>query len=103
MDTHTLADAIARGTAPAILDVRSRVEYQRGHIPGAVHNPFWRLSSRLREVPARPDEPLVVYCGHGPRAWMARAVLERHGFTRIDLLTGHMHAWRRVRKVESSD
>jgi len=103
MDPHTLADSIARGTAPAILDVRSRAEYQRGHIPGAVHIPFWLLSLRMHDVPARPDEPLVVYCGHGPRAWMARAVLERHGYTRIDLLTGHMHAWRSAGNVESSD
>ena len=94
MDAHTLAGAIARGTAPVILDVRSRAEYLRGHVPGAVHIPFWLLPRRMPDVPARQDEPLVVYCGHGPRAWMARTILRSHGYVSIALLEGHMRAWR---------
>jgi hydroxyacylglutathione hydrolase len=90
-----LAARMAAGIAPAVLDVRSGLEYRRGHVPGAVHAPFWLLPFRLPHLTALRQRPLVVYCGHGPRAWLARAVLRRHGYARVLLLAGHMRAWRR--------
>src|SRR5688572_3634993 len=89
----TLAEAVSARHPPAILDVRSAAEYRRGHIPGAVHMPFWLLLFRVRSLALRRDEPLVVYCGHGPRAHMARSALEHHGFAHVILLRGHMRAW----------
>jgi hydroxyacylglutathione hydrolase len=89
-----LHDQIAAGTAPAILDVRSGLEFTAGHVPGAVHIPFWTLAVRLDSVPSQKDEPLVVYCGHGPRAVMAAAVLHAAGFRNVRLLSGHWSGWR---------
>lgn len=88
-----LAEAVRAHNAPPILDVRSAVEYRRGHIPGAVHLPFWLLPFRAEALSLSRDEPVVVYCGHGPRAHMARAALERQGFRHVILLRGHMRAW----------
>lgn len=82
------------GAAPVILDVRSRAEFARGHVPGARHIPFWRISRRIRELSLPPDAELVVYCGHGPRAVIAGQALRRHGFTRIRYLEGHFSKWR---------
>jgi rhodanese-related sulfurtransferase len=99
----TPSDLLARidaGRAPTILDVRSKEEYVRGHVPGAQHIPFWAVRSRAVEIPVSPDNPIVLYCGHGPRAWMAGASLRRQGFRRIDYLKGHMHAWRKARLRE---
>ena len=80
--------------APLVLDVRSRWEFTRGHIPHAVHVPFWLIPVRLRGMESR-DVPMVVYCGHGPRAWFARAVLRVNGFRHVALLEGHMSRWQR--------
>jgi rhodanese-related sulfurtransferase len=91
-----LREAIRSGRAPAIVDVRSKAEYLRGHVPGAVHIPFTSIGTRIDQVPAGRDEPLIVYCGHGPRAWMAGAALRRHGFRRVEYLKGHMAAWRHL-------
>ena len=90
------ADLLARitaGTPPRILDVRSRREYDGGHVPGAMHVPFWLLRWRLGSIPGSNDEPLVVYCGHGPRAWLAGSVLRSRGFTRVIYLAGHYSGW----------
>ena len=95
-----LLDKIAARTAPTILDVRSGWEYRRGRVPGAIHIPFWTLSTRVSEVPGAADDPLVVYCGYGPRAWMAGAVLRRRGFRHVMYLAGHMHGWRQGGFVE---
>ena len=90
-----LSGQIESGTAPAILDVRSRSEFVRGHVPGAIHIPFWLLSLRLDQIPSTPDAELVVYCGHGPRALLAGAVLRRRGFTHVRYLAGHFTGWHR--------
>lgn len=96
MTPTELLSLIDGGHAPAILDVRSEWEFKRGHVPGAVHIPFWKVGTRLEEVPSKQGEALVVYCGHGPRAWRAGGVLRRHGFKSITYLKGHMHGWRRA-------
>jgi rhodanese-related sulfurtransferase len=82
-------------TAPFILDVRSDAEYEAGHIPGAAHIPFQQVGRRASEIPVTKDSEIVVYCGHGPRAWMAGAVLRRHGFTNVKYLKGHWAGWQR--------
>lgn len=91
-----LLAAIDAGRAPTVLDVRSGKEFVRGHVPGAMHIPFQSVAGRASEIPSGRDEPLVVYCGHGPRAWMAGAVLRARGFRHIVYLTGHMSGWRRA-------
>jgi rhodanese-related sulfurtransferase len=88
-----LARRIAAGTAPCTVDVRSRAEFVEGHVPGAVHIPFWQMVSRWEELAVARDAEVVVYCGHGPRAYIAGAVLKRRGFARITYLTGHMKRW----------
>ena len=95
-ETITAAELLGHmrhGTTPLIVDVRSRVEFLRGHVPGAIHVPFWKLLLHPRGIPAGPSDPIVMYCGHGPRATIAAAALRRHGFQRIAYLAGHMAEW----------
>lgn len=94
ISAEALLARIESGAAPAILDVRSRAEFLRGHVPGARHIPFWRIARRIGELAVPTDSELVVYCGHGPRALMAGRALRRKGFTRITYLEGHFSRWR---------
>ena len=87
-----LLERIDRGEALSILDVRSEGEFTAGHVPGAVNIPFTQVGARLAEVPGAPEEPLVVYCGHGPRAYMAATMLRRGG-RKIVYMSGHWSAW----------
>jgi rhodanese-related sulfurtransferase len=87
---------IEAGTAPTILDVRSRREFADGHVPGALHIPFWALPARTSEIPSSPADPVIVYCGHGPRAYIAGATLCVSGFRRVVYLKGHMLKWRQA-------
>jgi rhodanese-related sulfurtransferase len=100
MTASALLALISRGSAPTILDVRSRAEYEGGHVPGARHVPFWKLLGPAADIRTSPDDPLVVYCGHGPRARLAGAALRRRGFRRVEYLEGHMSAWRQARLPE---
>jgi len=85
---------------PIVLDVRSSAEYAAGHIQGAVHVPFWAVPWRSGRLRAAPDDPIVVYCGHGPRALFARSALRRLGFMHVACLAGHMAQWRREGRPE---
>ena len=89
-------DLLARieaGEAPPILDVRSEREFAAGHVPGAVHVPFNQVPSRLADVPGAPGGELIVYCGHGPRAYMAAIPLRHAGKRRVVFMTGHWAGW----------
>ena len=89
-----LLERINGANPPLILDVRSGAEFDAGHIPGSIHIPFWAVPWRAGELRAGAHHPIVVYCGHGPRAFLARAALRGRGFTRVTCLSGHMASWR---------
>ena len=94
---------IIAGTAPVIVDVRSAAEYGDGHVPGAIHLPFWQVGRSLsreggqwQKLASMRELPVVVYCGHGPRAYIAGAALRRCGFNNVAYLTGHMKKWKEL-------
>ena len=91
-----LLDRIGRGEAPAVLDVRSPREFAGGHVPGAVNVPFTSVLAGSDDVRAQKSQTVVVYCGHGPRAWLAGVALRWRGYARVTYLRGHMAAWRRA-------
>ena len=80
----------------AIVDVRSSGEYESGHIPGAIHIPFWAILTRHSDIPSAHDEPVVIYCENGPRAKLAKLCLKMVGFEQVVYLTGHMSSWRKA-------
>jgi rhodanese-related sulfurtransferase len=91
-----LIDLIDRNSAPQILDVRTRAEFAKGHVPGAVNIPFHEAWSRVADTSPMAGDTVVVYCGRGPRAWIASLGLRRHGVRRIVYLRGHWAGWRRA-------
>ena len=88
-----LLERIDRGETLCILDVRSEGEFAAGHVPGAVNIPFTTLLSRVDDVPGKAGDELILYCGHGPRAYIAATTLRQSGRTRIVYLGGHWAAW----------
>ena len=94
MNCSDLSRALVNGRAPAIIDVRSLHEYRQGHIPGAMHLPLLKLFFRLATPPEDRTAPYLLVCEHGPRAQLASSILQRRGFSRLDMLDGHMHRWR---------
>ena len=91
-----LLERIRQSDAPAVLDVRSPGEFAEGHVPGAVNVPFTSVLARSDAVRLPKSRTLVIYCGHGPRAWLAGQALRRRGYDRVTFLRGHLAAWRRA-------
>jgi hydroxyacylglutathione hydrolase len=59
-----------------VLDVRRPDEWERSHLDGAVHIPFWELEQRTAEVPAGQ---VWVHCASGFRASIGASILDRAG------------------------
>jgi len=95
MQPRELADKIAAGQPPAVIDVRTGFEFRAGHIPGAINAPVWKILLRLAALPPDRQSELVVLCELGPRAVMGKALLGLLGYRNVSLLSGHMAAWRR--------
>ena len=94
MTQDQLLASIQKNTAPVIVDVRSQSEYESGHVPGALHLPFYSLWSRHSEIKGELEEPVVIYCEHGPRAGIAKFALWTLGYTNLVYLDGHMSGWK---------
>ena len=75
-----VAEALARD--PAVLDVRTGLEFRTGHLPGAINMPVLSVLFKARKV-ARRDQPIIVYCASGTRSLMASFVLRRMGFQEV--------------------
>jgi hydroxyacylglutathione hydrolase len=96
MHPQELAQRIVSGKTPVILDVRTGIEFRRGHIPGAVHAPTWKIVLRMAAIPSGRNTELVVTCELGPRARIVKGLLGLFGYRNVTLLEGHMAAWRRA-------
>lgn len=72
-----------------VLDVRSRAEFARGHLPDALHVPHTELRGRLDEVhDAAAGRPVAVHCQSGVRSNIATRVLLQSGFDARNLSGG---------------
>jgi rhodanese-related sulfurtransferase len=92
MKASELLRRIQSNTAPVIVDVRFRSEFDAGHVSGAVNTPFW--APEVAKLPQDKSTELVIYCGHGQRAWIAQQLLALRGYRNSSLLEGHMKGWK---------
>lgn len=78
-----------------IVDVRSRCQFEKCHVPGAHSIPFNEFDAgtlvRSRELPL--PEPLYLISERGEHAEIAAANMERHGLDNLVVVEGGMQAW----------
>ncbi len=69
-----------------LIDVRSAEEFNANHREGAINLPLATLETDIiREAPNR-DTVLLVYCNSGRRAEMAKDMLKRMGYKKVENL-----------------
>lgn len=102
MKANDLLERIRANNAPVVVDVRFRSEFERGHVPGAVNTPFF--APETEKLPKDKSTELVIYCGHGQRAWIAQQLLAIRGYRNSSLLEGHAKGWKEAAMpLEKSD
>jgi hydroxyacylglutathione hydrolase len=86
-----LHERIDEGQDLQIIDVRHQMEYDSGHIPGAINIDLSRLGDRISEID--PRRPAVVVCAGGYRSIAAASLLARADFRRLFNIIGGTNAW----------
>ena len=87
IDQKQLAKKMKRGDV-TLLDVRSRDEYRKGHITGAINIPYDELETHLKKLPK--DREVIAYC-RGPLCVLsvnAVALLKAKGISATRLESG---------------
>lgn len=81
----------APGAKPLLLDVRTKAEFDQGHIPGSLLMPYDSIQVDFKE--ADKSRPIVVYCRSGNRSSTAARTLVSMGYTDVSDF-GAVHQWR---------
>ena len=97
VDAPTLAERLGNSSDPdpTLIDVRTPVEFEAGHIPGAVNVPLDELKGSLDQLCAVLDDhhDVVLVCRSGRRAGQAQEALHRVGLGSSQVLTGGIVDW----------
>jgi rhodanese-related sulfurtransferase len=78
-----------------IIDVRSKGEFQQGHLKDSVNIPLKNLEENLSKL--KKDKPIILCCASGARSGAAKGILRSNGFT--DVYNGG--SWLSLRKYEN--
>ena len=80
-------ETLSRRSGITLLDVRTRKEYERGHVDGFVNIPVDELRERLQEI--RPDQPVYVMCQSGLRSYLAVRIFDGCGYNAWNFSGGY--------------
>lgn len=83
---------------PLIVDVRTEQEYQSGHIEGALHKPHDQIDAGISALLPDKSQYIIVYCGSGRRAGVAKEKLEALGYTNVENGGGYKDMQERFEK-----
>ena len=64
-----------------IIDVRTKAEYQGGHIRNSVNIPLNNLSNHYAKL--KKDKPIITCCASGMRSAQAVNILKSNGFPEV--------------------
>ncbi len=83
---NALMEEVAAGNVFQIIDTRSRAQFEKSHVDGAIHIPLGELRERAQELD--PTVPTIVYCNKGVTGNAAQNVLKNLGFRDVCNLSG---------------
>ena len=71
-----------------LLDVRTVKEFKSGHLRNAKLIPLSELEKNLDKLQADKHKKIIVYCRSGNRSVSASRILEKNGFTPLNVKQG---------------
>lgn len=80
-DAETARKLIEQGSP--VIDVRTKAEFQGGHLEGSINIPLDQVSSQLNKF-KKMKQPIVMVCRSGNRSGSAARILEEAGIKAIN-------------------
>lgn len=70
-------------TGYVILDVRTKEEFDQGHIPDAILIPDYEITKKAEQMLPDKEQQILVYCRSGRRSKGASEALVKMGYTNV--------------------
>jgi phage shock protein E len=74
---------ITKVSNPILVDVRTDVEWNAGHLISAIHIPMQILLDEISSAASNKHQKIYLYCKSGARAARAKTMLENMGYTNV--------------------
>lgn len=82
-----------QGESLCLIDVREDNEWERGHLPGAIHIGKGVIERDIENMMPDKDTELLLYCGGGYRSALAAYNLKMMGYTKAISVDGGFKGW----------
>ena len=79
----TDSDAMLLNEKTVLIDVRTPGEFEQGSVAGAINIPVDDITSRIQDLPADEEAPIMVFCLSGGRSSHAKVLLEEQGYSNV--------------------
>ncbi|HZS99324.1 MAG TPA: rhodanese-like domain-containing protein [Terriglobales bacterium] len=83
-----------RGDKFVLVDVREESEWQKDHLPGAIHMSKGVIERDVEQKVPDLNAEMVLYCGGGFRSALAADNLQKMGYTNVISMDGGVRGWR---------
>ena len=83
-----------RGDKFVLVDVREESEWQKDHLPGAIHMSKGVIERDVEQKVPDLNTEMVLYCGGGFRSALAADNLQKMGYTNVISMDGGVRGWR---------
>jgi len=83
-----------RGDKFVLVDVREESEWQKDHLPGAIHMSKGVIERDVEQKVPDLNTEMVLYCGGGFRSALAADNLQKMGYTNVISMDGGIRVWR---------
>ncbi|MHB8962187.1 MAG: rhodanese-like domain-containing protein [Saccharofermentanales bacterium] len=90
INARTAKEIIDSGEKVIVLDVRTREEFNGGHIKGAVHLPYDQIPSKASGLLPEKNAKILVYCASGARSSAGTRSLVSLGYSDVSDFGGLM-------------
>ena len=77
-----------------LVDVREESEWQKGHLPEAIHLSKGTIERDIEKTIQDVNAPIVLYCGGGFRSALAADNLQKMGYRNVLSMDGGFSGWK---------
>ena len=92
-DVPTVKKRMDAGEKFHLVDVREDSEWEKGHIPGAIHLGKGVIERDVETAIPEKDAAIVLYCGGGYRSALSADNLQKMGYTNVLSMDGGWRGW----------
>lgn len=93
IDIHAVKKMIENQESFYLLDVREDHEWEKGHLPGAMHLSKGVIERDIEKLITDKNAKIVLYCSGGFRSAIATANIQKMGYTNVISMEGGSRTW----------